>query len=464
MDRLAQHTVQRLRMIGPSTTVSSTELRHAQIITRVRTQLDLSTSKLQEMQTYLLEEMLQGLTDEENANIKMLLSYVDRKETTDLNGSFYALDLGGTNFRVLKLTLRNGDIVKNSMKKFKIPTEYMTGTSDQLFGFIADSVASVADRNESAKLGFTFSFPMKQERINHGRLITWTKGFCTSGVEGKNVVELLQKEFDSRGIQLEIAALCNDTVGTLVREYFNDNKAQVGVILGTGSNACYWEKKKNIPKFQGEGANSEEAMAINMEWGAFDSGAVQRVLPITQFDREVDASSLNPGKQLYEKMISGMYVAKICASVFKHYAEQGILPELCARNLPFTGGDVSTCLRDSSHDLASIRELTNTKWKVSLIPFQCALVKDVCARMCLRAARLAAMGIATVVLKTNSQHGCTISIDGSLYSKTPGFPQQLKSAIDELLGPNQVECVLTNDGSGLGAGLIAGLVSLRSSL
>ena len=50
------------------------------------------------------------------------------------------------------------------------------GTSDQLFGFIADSVASVADPSESGKLGFTFSFPMKQERLNHGRLITWTKG------------------------------------------------------------------------------------------------------------------------------------------------------------------------------------------------------------------------------------------------------------------------------------------------
>jgi hexokinase len=38
-------------------------------------------------------------------------------------------------------------------------------------------------------------------------------------------------------------------VGTLVAEFFADERSQVGVILGTGSNACYWEKVANISKF-----------------------------------------------------------------------------------------------------------------------------------------------------------------------------------------------------------------------
>ena len=42
-------------------------------------------------------------------------------------------------------------------------------------------------------LGFTFSFPCKQEGLAKGRLVKWTKGFCCSGVEGEDVVALLQE-------------------------------------------------------------------------------------------------------------------------------------------------------------------------------------------------------------------------------------------------------------------------------
>ena len=35
-------------------------------------------------------------------------------------------------------------------------------------------------------------------------------------------------------------------------------------------------------------------------------------------DRAIDSSSLNPGKQLYEKMISGMYLGEIARRCFLH--------------------------------------------------------------------------------------------------------------------------------------------------
>ena len=40
-------------------------------------------------------------------------------------------------------------------------------------------------------LGFTFSFPCKQEGLDVGRLVRWTKGFNCEGVEGEDVVRLL---------------------------------------------------------------------------------------------------------------------------------------------------------------------------------------------------------------------------------------------------------------------------------
>jgi hexokinase len=49
-------------------------------------------------------------------------------------------------------------------------------------------------------LGFTFSFPCKQEGLNSARLVSWTKGFKCSGVEGQDVVQLLKDAIDRRNV------------------------------------------------------------------------------------------------------------------------------------------------------------------------------------------------------------------------------------------------------------------------
>lgn len=62
---------------------------------------------------------------------------------------------------------------------------------------------------------------------------------------------------------------------------------------GTGTNACYMEDMSNIELVEGD----EGRMCINTEWGAFgDDGALEDIR--TEFDRELDLGSLNPGKQL----------------------------------------------------------------------------------------------------------------------------------------------------------------------
>lgn len=42
-------------------------------------------------------------------------------------------------------------------------------------------------------LGFTFSFPCKQDDLTCAKLVNWTKGFKASDVEGKDVVQLLRE-------------------------------------------------------------------------------------------------------------------------------------------------------------------------------------------------------------------------------------------------------------------------------
>ena len=46
----------------------------------------------------------------------------------------------------------------------------------------------------------------------------WTKGFNCEGVEGRNVVELLQEALARRGdVQIEICAILNDTTGIMAK-------------------------------------------------------------------------------------------------------------------------------------------------------------------------------------------------------------------------------------------------------
>ncbi len=74
----------------------------------------------------------------------------------------------------------------------------------------------------------------------------------------------------------------------------SDCKRTVCVCLtGTGTNACYMEEMRHLELVDGD----EGRMCVNMEWGAFgDDGVLDDIR--TEFDQEIDAGSLNPGKQL----------------------------------------------------------------------------------------------------------------------------------------------------------------------
>lgn len=56
---------------------------------------------------------------------------------------------------------------------------------------------------EKLPLGFTFSFPCKQEGLTCAKLVSWTKGFKASNVEGNDVVQLLREACSRRGVRLK---------------------------------------------------------------------------------------------------------------------------------------------------------------------------------------------------------------------------------------------------------------------
>ena len=105
---------------------------------------------------------------------------------------------------------------------FAISKETMQGSGEALMDHIAECLANFAKSRgidkEVLPLGFTFSFPCRQKGLAVGELITWTKGFTCSGVEGNDVVALLKKSIDKRGdIRVDMAAILNDTTGKIFK-------------------------------------------------------------------------------------------------------------------------------------------------------------------------------------------------------------------------------------------------------
>lgn len=101
--------------------------------------------------------------------------------------------------------LQNGS-TEQEFEKLFIDEKTKQSSQEVLFDFIADCVAKfIKDRKIAKKLplGFTFSFPVKQESLISGKLIRWTKDFKATGAEGQDVVQLLKAAFDKRGVSIQ---------------------------------------------------------------------------------------------------------------------------------------------------------------------------------------------------------------------------------------------------------------------
>lgn len=94
---------------------------------------------------------------------------------------------------------------------------------------------------------------------------------------------------------------------------------------GTGSNACYVEKTRNIECMNEANVHLDKPhMLVNTEWGAFGEGGVIDFV-LTEYDRDIDDNSINPKKQIFEKMISGMYMGELARLVLEKLATTGLL-------------------------------------------------------------------------------------------------------------------------------------------
>ncbi|KXS96084.1 hypothetical protein AC579_8284 [Pseudocercospora musae] len=484
-----------------------------------------------------IRQMHEGL-QKTGATMSQIPTYVTAVPNGTEKGLYMAVDLGGTNFRVCSIQLHGNSTFSLTQSKVAIPKDLMVAkTTHELFSFLAkqielflkthhgDHYSSHKERRGSSfrgyrdeeifSLGFTFSFPVQQIGINKGTLIRWTKGFDIQETVGQDVCALLQKEIDALGLPVRVAALVNDTVGTLMaRSYTSPGKTGtlLGAIFGTGTNGAYVEKLDKVTKLKKQGAapgevdHSTGEMIINTEWGSFDNGL--SVLPKTPYDHDLDRESVNPGIQMFEKRVSGMFLGEILRRALVSLMKDSNVPlftdEHSNQNDVHSTTNVdpdsklykqwgldtsflSTTSGDSSQGLKITRQALDSELGVTAASAEDAeAVRLIASAIGKRAARLSAVAIAAVVIATdklnkpadisttnnatlevNEDDVVDIGVDGSLVEFYPRFEEYIREALRDIpeIGPQgekKIRIGIAKDGSGVGAALIA-LVADRAS-
>jgi hexokinase len=431
------------------------------LIETLEGQFSVPLSRMRKIRSFVTKEMDAGLAGRKSS-IAMLPAYCDAASGQE-QGGYLALDLGGTNFRVMLVELPGSGkpprVVAEA--KYRLTPGQITGSGAALFGVIAGYLRKFLKEHAitaEIALGYTFSFPVRLLGIDEGILMKWTKDFSATGVVGRKVVAIQRQALIRKNVRtVKIVALANDTVGTLQAQAVLDPDCGMGVILGTGFNIAVRVASRRIRKETG--TYRGKSMIINMETGNFN-----KVLPRNSYDQRVDKDSGNVAHQFAEKMIAGKYLPQLVRLLVLDLIRKG----------QYFDGHVPTVFRDKESfqgwhmdvfeagSREAVQKLSQELFGRDLAPSERRMMARVCRMVSRRSARIAASLIvgALTRLERRSKQRVVVAVDGSLFEKYPGYHRVLTMAIRELVGPSgkDISLKLTKDGSGIGAAVIAAVV------
>jgi hexokinase len=352
-----------------------------------------------------------------------LPSYVRSVSTGTERGKFLAVDLGGSNCRICLVNLHGDSTFTAIQTKHGVPADVMVNPSyEPLFSFIAEKISAFLEANSDSsgegfhdrpgygihyRLGFTFSFTCEQTSLARGTLIRWDKGWDIPEAVGRDPCAMLQEAIDNLGLPVLVSVLANDSVGALLaRAYTSGQKVSTlgAIIFGTGTNAAYVEKLSNIGRL-GMATSAGGTMVINTEWGCFDDE--MQVLPRTPFDDELDKNSINPGSQMFEKRVSGMYLGELLRLAILRLIETGALQlkvdegSLVFRREGIGSSFLSRLADDKYDDLQKAAQFIMDTISAKTVTInEAQSIRLLAAAIARRAARLAGASLAAIIIQS----------------------------------------------------------------
>jgi len=188
----------------------------------------------------------------------------------------------------------------------------------------------------------------------------------------------------------------------------------------------------------------------------------------TEFDQLVDKNSINPGLQMFEKRVSGMFLGEILRRVLLSLIDRNRLfngrsSDILDKQHGIDTSPMSGIAEDSSPHLKKVQEIIAKTFGISdPSAEECRAVKLVSDAIARRSARFAAVAVSAVAFHSGRFASATpqkpvdIGADGSLVEFYPNYVQMCLSACEEILGSGadkRLRIGLAKDGSGVGAAL-----------
>ena len=264
-----------------------------------------------------LEEMGRGLRGEETP-VLMLPTYLTLEGELPRDRSVIVVDAGGTNFRSAVVTMTAGGPVIEDLTVRPMPGSRGAVTKEAFLDEVSDILMPLT--RKSRRVGLCFSYAAEILPNRDGRVVAISKQVQITGSDGMLLGEEISAALAAKGAPGVEFVVLNDTVAAVLGgvagledEVFD---GYAGLIYGTGVNTCYSERRENIAKLSTPWPAA--SMIINMESGGFCG------VPQGTFDRRLDAASMDAGKCLYEKMVSGRYQGEVIYHALRQGAEDGL--------------------------------------------------------------------------------------------------------------------------------------------
>lgn len=271
----------------------------------------LENEQLKNIAVLFQQKVEEGLTSE-NQEIQCLPTFIT-PDSESVNGKALVLDLGGTNYRVALIDFNNGTPTiypSNGWKKDMSIMKSSGYSREELFKELADMIVEIKC-DEEIPIGYCFSYPIKSTLDGDAELLRWTKGVDIKEMVGQLVGKPLLDYLNARNdIKFTGIKVLNDTVASLFAGLSDSSyDAYIGLIVGTGTNMATFIPADKIKKMNPE-FDMHGLIPVNLESGNFHPPY------LTTVDDAVDSTSDTPGKQRFEKAVSGMYLGDILKTTF----------------------------------------------------------------------------------------------------------------------------------------------------
>ncbi|EED21675.1 hexokinase, putative [Talaromyces stipitatus ATCC 10500] len=390
----------------------------------------------------------------------MLPSYNHALPTGKETGTFLALDVGGSTFRValielsgrehgMKIVSSTSMVIDEDVKALQ-GTDFFDWMAERIDKFLTGVDAKYGREEAPLSIGLSWSFPVDQTSASSGNIQGMGKGFrCSDSVLGQELGGLIVSSCQKRSLNVRMDAIVNDSSATLLTRAYVDPKTRMSLILGTGTNAAV-----HFPVH-------EIGLA---KFGARPPGWFDRAKHVII---NTELSMFGGDFQPLEYMITGRYLGEIVRLIIVEAVETaslfgGDLPHsmkepysLDTAIVAFIEGDTSPSLAPSAALLQKNHTFsaTPTVEDLKFIKHVCKCVSNrsagylstaIYSMWCLRNEAEFPVGSMTEAVKKIEPQEVTvteleqptktlsIACDGSVINKYPGFRDRCQSYLDIL--------------------------------